>query len=123
MAGFQPVVMVGGQFEQVGDRRCEVLRLNIGPATSIFVTGLTFSITTSCHRIFNTTGSHIVATNILGGVEGDLIFLFSGGSPHRVRLQNGAFFVLGTNNFDLQGINSIVLYRTAINWEEVSRKV
>ena len=121
MAGFQPVVMAVGQFEQVGDRRTEVLRLNIGPAVSIFVTTTTFTITRSCHRVFNNTGSNITVTDILGGTEGDVVFLFSGGSANRVKLQNSSANFDLDGDFDILNARNIVLYRTSTLWEEVTR--
>ena len=121
MAGSQPVIIENGGLEQVGTRRCEILRLNIGPAISIFVTTTTFTITRSCHRVFNNTGSNITVTDILGGLEGDIVVLFSGGSANRVKLQNSSANFDLDGDFDILNARNIVLYRTSTLWEEVTR--
>jgi hypothetical protein len=122
MTGFQPLVIDAGQIERTGERRVETLRLNIGSAVSIFVSGTSFTITRSCHTISNLTNNDLDVMMIDGGEEGDLVYLFSGILNKKVKLKKNTGNLALAQDFEFKDNRVITLYKNATHWEEVSRK-
>jgi hypothetical protein len=122
MTGFQPLIIDAGQIERAGERRVEILRLNIGPAIPIFVSGSSFTITRSCHTISNLTNNDLDVMMIDGGEEGDVVVFLTGLLNKKVKLKQSANLVL-TNEFQFQSgkPNSITLYNNGSSWEEIAR--
>lgn len=122
MTGRQPLVIESGLIQAASDKRVEILRLNIGPALVISVTGIGFTVTRSCHRISNTTNSNFDVTTISGGEEGDLVFLFSGVLDKKVKLKKNTGNLALDDDFEFKDRRVITLYKNETHWEEVSRK-
>lgn len=116
MTGYQPLIMLAGLLQTVGDRRTEILKLNIGPPDNIVVTGPTFPFNRSVTFARSTTGIQNVTT-IPGGEVGDVLFL--GGRD--VRLIDGVGNLELAANYILQPGRSMILYFAGTRWVELNR--
>lgn len=116
MSGSQPLIMLAGQIENVGDRRTEIHRLNLGAPdvrnisgdfnfrrTVTFVRGVAFALPVN---VFN----------IIGGQVGDLMIL--GGRD--TRLVSGPGNLELFSNYLLQPGKTIMLYFHG-TWTELNR--
>lgn len=127
---FQPLIIDAGEQEQVGTRRTEILRLNVGPAIPIVVVATVFTVTRTCHRISNRTATDFEITRIDGGLEGDILILFTGKLNGRVILNSlslpSPFPQLGnldlSADFEFMNRRHIVLYKNATNWVDLGRQ-
>lgn len=116
MSGFQPLVVLAGLIQNVGDRRSEILRLNLGPPERLTVVG---DFTISRTIVFVVSPFNPIVRNILGGEEGDLLIL--GGN--NVRLRGGGGNLQLDGGYDLVTGRVIIFYQTpAGQWFEIYRK-
>lgn len=117
MTGFQPLVAVAGQLENIGDRRTEVLKLNIGSPDFQNVTINSFPFKRTM-TVVRGVGFFLPINiyNILGGQDGDVLIL----AGRDVRLvTTGNLDLLG--NYLLQPGKSILLYYYNGDWNELNR--
>lgn len=113
MTGFQPLIVSAGQAEQVGNRRTEILRLNLGPPETVVATG-DFSITRTA--VYVSAAGNPQVKNIYGGQTGDVLILSSNG----IKLRSGGNLAL-TSNMNLGGNDVIAFYWTGSTWWELWR--
>lgn len=116
MTGFQPIVVAAGTLEQVGTRRTEILKLNLGPPNVITTGAASIPFDRTVTRII---GSGQDITTITGGAVGDVAIV----AGQNCRLRNNIGNLILASNFVLQGGRSIVLYFTGTNWVELNRSV
>ena len=117
MAGLQPLVIVDGQIEALGDRKLEIQKLNLGTEELILVSSDTVTITGSHHYLENAGGGVQNVDDILGGEEGD--FLILKGNDIRIR-QNGNIQM--SSNYRLEPGRTLVLLFAGGVWLEIARK-
>lgn len=122
MSGLEPLAIVAGQIEAVGPRRTQIRKLNIGPRETINVSGATAIVdvtnNVSWVRIRGTSVIRTTITTILGGVEGDLLFV----DGRNIRFQGGGNLRL-QGAFNMDGADMICfIYNRNNRWFEFSRK-
>ncbi len=117
MAGLQPLVIVDGQIEALGNRRLEIQKLNLGDEEIILVASDTVAITGSHHFLENAGGGVQNVDDILGGEEGD--FLVLKGNDIRLRT-NGNLQM--PSNYRLEPDKTIVFLYAGGVWLEIARK-
>jgi len=120
VAGLQPLVIVDGQIEALGDRKLEIQKLNLGTEELILVgpaPGNSVTITGSHHFLENATGGVRNVDNILGGEEGDMLIL----KGNDIRLR-GAGNLEMSSNYRLEPGRTIVFLFAGGVWLEIARK-
>jgi hypothetical protein len=117
MPGFQPLIIVDGQIESLGDRQLEVKKLNIGGEEIINVTSDTVTVTRSNHFLENANSGVQQVDTILGGDEGDLLLL----KGNDIRLRTNGNLQM-SSNYRLEPGRSIVFIHTGGDWLELARK-
>jgi hypothetical protein len=105
--------MVAGQIEDIGERRNEILHLNLGPPEILNVAG-NFAVT---RTIVVVNGNDAKTYNIFGGQEGDLLLLRGDG----VELQDSGGNLILESKFKLKPFKLIILYFENNNWSELLR--
>jgi 1,6-anhydro-N-acetylmuramate kinase len=116
MTGFQPLIAFAGQLENVGDRRTEVLKLNVGAPDIQNISGPSFNFQRTVTFVKGI-GGLVNVSSIFGGENGDLLFL--GGRD--VKLLNGVGNLVLQNNYTLQPGKTMILYFTGGAWNELNR--
>jgi hypothetical protein len=115
MTGFQPLAVIAGQIENVGDRRTEILKLNLGSPDIQNITGdFDFQRTMTFVRGI---GGIVNVLNITGGADGDLLII--GGRDVRLVDALGNLNLLA--NYLLQPGKTMMLYYFNGAWEELNR--
>lgn len=120
MSGFWPLVVLAGQTEQVGSRRLELLKINLGDVLTTIVFG-DFAYERTLMKVESLIGK-IDVLNITGGVEGDLLILLAEPLGDEVKLKaTGGNLLLNSGDMKLRDTASITLLKEASNWRELGR--
>jgi hypothetical protein len=123
VSGLEPLAIVAGQIENVGKRRTQISKINIGPRETINVSGAVavpdVTNTSSWVRIRGTDATRTTIQTILGGEDGDLLFV----NGRNIRMMGGGNLRL-QGAFNMDGSMMIVfIYHGSNNyWFEYSRK-
>jgi|GEM_PF-2997324 len=113
MTGFQPLVAIAGMLEQVGGRRTEIHRLNLGPPATVITFTDSFAY---AKTVTFAIGAGQIVRTITGGAVGDLLIL----AGDDIRLRPGGNLNL-SGNMNLSVGRSIILYYTGATWYELNR--
>jgi hypothetical protein len=120
VSGFWPLVVLAGQQEQVGNRRLELLKINLGPIPAVPVSG-DFAFAGTVMKLLSP-GGKIQVDNITGGLEGDLLILLASPISDEVKIKTGTGNVeLNEGDMKLTDFASITLLFDNGFWRELGR--